>query len=642
MTGTPRLILSILTIPAILAWAGDETVPASGSNCTFQASPDSFLSAQSRVRRAVFTETQKLNRAAAISLPAVAAAAVTPLAHRSFIDDEIFNKLAVDKVPPAGLSTDEEFFRRINLDLTGRIPLPEDVRAFIADTSANKRDAIIEKLLNSDAFNDKWTMWLGDLMQNSPTQATANAQRRIPGRNAFYNYIFWSVSGWKSLRDITYETIAYTGNNYDSEVGATNFIVGGSVAGGPIQDTYDGMLVRSATTFLGMAHYDCVNCHNGRGHLDQISLWGSQTTRQQAEQMSAFFARTRLTNYPAPNPPPGQVSPDPYFQSTIVENLSTAAGYDLNTNFGNRPNRVPYNGQKTQTLTPVYQYSGATPTDGSWRSSFAQFVIADPMFARNLANRLWKQMFNLGLVDPVDTLDPARLDPNNPPPAPWELQATHPVLLEKLALAMVQQNFDLRAFLRLLAQSSAYQLSSRYDGDWNIQDVPLFARHYPRRLEGEEIHDAISQATGVFNKYTVEGWGATVQYAMQLPDPVEPRSNGAVANFMNAFLRGNRDTTQRVQASSILQQLNIMNDAFVTGRTQVAKSPVLLAISKIADNGAAVDEIFMNFLSRRPSAYERSHAVSYLQKTTSAAARNTAIEDLSWASINKLDFLFSY
>jgi hypothetical protein len=576
------------------------------------------------------------------SAQADASAAATPIVRRSFIDDEIFNKLIASKLSPASLTTDEEFFRRINLDLTGRIPSPDDVRAFLADTNANKRDAVIDKLLGSDAFNDKWTMWLGDLMQNTTAQATANAQRRTQGRNGFYKYMYWSIAGWKPLSEIAYEAIASSGNNYDGDHGATNFIMGGSVAGGPIQDTYDGMLVRSATSFMGMGHYDCVNCHNGRGHLDQISLWGSQTTRQQAEQMSAFFARTRVTNYPSPTPPPGETSSDPYYQSTIIDNVLTTAGYDLNTAFGNRPNRVPYNGQKTQTLTPVYQSSGATPANGFWRDSFAQFVVNDPMFARNMANRLWKQMFNLGLVDPVDTLDPARLDPNNPPPAPWELQATHPVLLEKLAKALAQSNFDLRAFVKLLTQSSAYQLSSRYDGEWGIQDVPLFARHYPRRLEGEEIHDAISDATGVYNKYTVEGWGGTVQYAMQLPDPVEPRSNGAVANFMNAFLRGNRDTTQRNQASSILQQLNLMNDSFVTGRTQIAKSPVLLAISKIADNGAAVDEIFMTFLSRRPSAYERSHAVSYLQKATSAAARNTAIEDLSWASINKLDFLFSY
>src|SRR5207253_7543509 len=171
--------------------------------------------------------------------------------------------------------------------------------------------------------------------------------------------------------------------------------------------------------------------------------------------------------------------------------------------------------------------------------------------------------FGLGLVDPVDTLDPARLEPKSPPDAPWDLQATHPVLLEKLATAMRESNYDLRAFLKLLAQSSAYQLSSRYDGDWNLSYVPLFARHYARRLEGEEIHDAISKATGVFNKYTVSGFADPFQWAMQLPEPTEPASNGAAAIFMNAFLRGNRDTTFRNQASSILQQLNLMNDNFV-------------------------------------------------------------------------------
>ena len=255
------------------------------------------------------------------------------------------------------------------------------------------------------------------------------------------------------------------------------------------------------------------------------------------------------------------------------------------------------------------------------------------MFARNMANRLWKQMFNLGLVDPVDQLDPARLDPNNPPPAPWDFQATHPVLLEKLAKSLTQSNFDLRGFLQLLAQSNAYQLSSRYDGDWNVTDVPLFARHYPRRLEGEEIHDAISQATGVFNKYTVQGFGDPFQWAMQLPDPVEPRSNGAVAAFMNSFLRGNRDTTQRNQASSILQQLNIMNDAFVTGRTQVAKSPVLLAISKISrQRRGGRSSCFSTFLSRNPTDYERAaRGWRICRRQRSAAARNTAIEDLAWS-----------
>ena len=620
---------------AALAPSDDLSSTTSGANCTFQASPDRFLSAQARIHKQVFQAAQRFQQSVAAMAPK-AAAPRAAIAHRNFIDDEIFKDLAAANVQPAALTTDEEFFRRINLDLTGRIPSADDVRAFVANTDAGKRDALIDQLLTSPAFNDKWTMWLGDLLQNNVTQATAAFNRQIFGRNAFYGYIYWSVAGYKPLSLIAFESITGAGNNFDLDTGSANFILGGSVAGGPAQDSYDGMLVRSATTLLGMGHYDCLLCHNGRGHLDQISVWGAATTRMDAESMAAFFAHTRLTRYPT-----NDVT-DPYYNATFVTDAITTAGYDLNTNYGNRPNRTPIG--STKTLMPVYQYNGATPSTSNWRNDFAMMLIADPMFARNMANRLWKAMFNLALAEPVDQLDPARLDPNNAPPAPWTFQASHPVLIEKLANYLLNSNWDLRGFLRLIAQSSAYQLSSRYAGDWNIQYVPLFARHYPRRLDAEEIHDAISFATGVFNKYTVQGFGDPIQYAMQFPDTSEPRSNGAVANFLNSFLRGNRDTTQRSQDSSILQQLNLMNDNFVVSRTRVSASPALTAISKLADDGAAVEQLFLTFLSREPSDYERTHALAYLQKGTAsgANARNAAIEDLAWACINKLDFLFSY
>ncbi|MBV8817301.1 MAG: DUF1553 domain-containing protein [Acidobacteriaceae bacterium] len=611
--------------------------PRGTADCTYLKSPASFRNAAKKIRSEVNQRTVTV--AAAVSTY-TAKADPAAIPHRNFIDDEIFNTLAQQNVAPASLSTDAEFFRRINLDLTGRIPAPADVQAFIANTDPGKRDKIIDQLLYSDAFNMKWTMWLGDLVQNNVTQVTAAVPRQTQGRNTFYNYLYWSIAGWKGLRDIALECVWGTGNNYDNASGNANFIIGGSVAGGPSQDTYDGMLVRTASAFLGQGNYDCLLCHNGRGHLDQINLWGSQTTREQAEQMAAFFAKTNLTRYPAPNPPPGQTSSDPYYLSTIVEDLNTSRSYDLNTNYGNRPNRVPYGTLKT--LTPVYQFTGATPPDLGWRSAFAAFMAADPMLSRNLANRLWKQIFNLGLVEPVDQMDPARLDPDNPPPAPWDFQASNPVLLERLAEWLASSNWDLRAYLRLLTQSSAYQLSSRYDGTWSVQYVPLFARHYPRRLEGEEIHDSIEIATGIFNKYTVSGYADPFLWAMQLPEPVEPRSNGSVLNFMNAFLRGNRDTTQRTQASSILQQLNLMNDPFVTNRTKVSASPALAAIAKITDNGSAIDQLFLTFLSRSPSASERTIALSSLQAATTTTARNTALEDLAWACLNKLDFLYSY
>ena len=235
------------------------------------------------------------------------------------------------------------------------------------------------------------------------------------------------------------------------------------------------------------------------------------------------------------------------------------------------------------------------------------------MFASNMANRLWKQMFNLGLVDPVDQLDPLRLDPNNAPPAPWDFQATHPVLMEKLASRCVNPVLTCEPSCSCWRNRRRINLAPATRAIGTIHGAAVCAplsSPFGRRRDSRRDHPGDAD----FNKYTVQGFADPFASALSLPDPVEPRSNGTVAAFMNSFLRGNRDTTFRSEANSILQQLNIMNDAFVTGRTQVAKSPELLAISKIADNGAAVDELCLAFLSRHPTDYERSKAVAYLAK----------------------------
>ena len=166
------------------------------------------------------------------------------------------------------------------------------------------------------------------------------------------------------------------------------------------------------------------------------------------------------------------------------------------------------------------------------------------------------------MVDPVDGLDPARR---------WMRGLERP-------------------FLRLLAQSSAYQLSSRVSGDFSEGAVPLFARHYARRMEGEEVHDAIAKATGVLGSYIVTGWTDRVNWAVQLPEPTEPASDANTANFINDFLRGNRDTLDRSQAGSIQQELALMNDAFVINRVKV-KSPKLAFIAQIASNEDAIAQL---------------------------------------------------
>jgi len=604
---------------AVSVFAQDNTTNTT-VNCSFRAEPDRLLAAASRSRQAVW-ENLKRRAARSVDLTQPLTVAARTLPVRNFVDEAIFGRLIRDDIPAAALSSDEEFFRRIHLDLTGRIPTAQKVRDFVASTEPGKRDRIIDELLYTPAFTDRWVLWLGDLLGNASVNGNFNLQAQ--GRNAFYQWMWSSLDNGMSLKDIAWNCITAKGSNF--EVGPANYMLRNSTPGGPIQDTYDTAAYRATRDFLGMGHFDCILCHNGRGHLDQVSLWGKSATRQEAQKIAAFFSRQRNNAVTADRA-------DPAINARNVTDLMTGQ-YDLNTTFGNRPNRTA-NGT-TRNLTPEYR-QGQMPKGADWRGEFAEFLINDPMFAVNFANRVWKQLFNLALAEPVDQLDPLRLDPDNPPPAPWTLQSAHAPLLQQLAAEMRARDFNLREFVRVLVSSNAYQLSSQWDGAYSPDHLPLFARHYPRRLEGEEIHDAIVQASGMMANYAVPGLD-NVQWALKLPEPTLPGGS-----WMNNFLRGNRNTTERLQSASIQQQLSLMNDTFITTRTKVAASPVIRGIAAKASNAEVVEELWLTFLSRRPTADEREKALATFTRANTAALKNAAVEDLAWALINKLDFIFSY
>jgi hypothetical protein len=617
--------------------------------CTFKADPAAFLNAQSRAHEAINRRLKEFPRVA--SARKTAETPQAPLAHRNFVDDFILGKLEQQNIQPARISSDEEFVRRVYLDIIGRIPSAQTVKDFVANTDARKRDSLIEALLLAPEFNDKWAVWFQDLVGMTDEPSTGLRRPRVEGRNKFDFWIREKLSHNASMTSIVRAAITSTGNNYFIENAPVNFTVLGSVAMGPIQDSYDMMMVKSTTAFLGLGHYDCLTCHNGRGHLEQVSSWGTKTTRADAHRMAAHFARVRLAAVR------GAVQYEhPLYNSTEVTDATTGT-YDLNTTFGNRPNRTPYGTERN--LTP--EYRDRTKATGNWREAFADKLTSDPLFGVNFANRIWKEFFGVALVDPVDFLDPDRLDPANPPQAPWTLQPLNPELLQRLAKHFVENDTNLREFIKLLVSSSTYQLSSEYDGEWQPEYVPLFARHYPRRLWAEEVHDAIVQATGVLPQYSwplinaqtvTRGTAANllpksdpVSWAMKVPDINEPRylngtQNNSATTFMNTFNRGNRDTARRASTGSILQQMSLMNDnAMVLSKIKMAVSPTLKELARIGANADLVDELWLTFLSRKPTQQERDKAVIHLLKATN---RNAAIEDLAWVAINKVDFLFSY
>lgn len=614
--------------------AAPEDVAGSGQNCTWIAAPEGVQQRGHRARREAYERVLEFAKARPHAR-AAASVSASELPRRNFIDDEIFSRLEAEGVPAAPLSSDAEFLRRVSLDLAGRIPSAAEIRSFLADPDPEKRDRMIEKLLSSDAFLDKWSLWLGDVLQN--TAFAQNRSQQINGRNALYKWIRTALAEDKSWRDIAVEMLTVNGNNFDAGTAGTNFIIRGFAPMGPAQDTYDLLLVKTASTFLGMGHYDCLLCHNGKYHLDTLSAWGAKVTRTEAQQMAAHFSRITMTGR--------RVAETDYYYNSFDVGERATGFYVLNTNAGNRPNRAPamIGTQLVTNLAPVYR--DGTPASGNWRESFVRSMLADPMFARNYANRLWKEMFGLALAEPVDGLDPDRLDPRQQPPEGWNYQASHPWLLERLAEYARATDFHLRDILRLMVQSTAYQLSSRYSGEWDMTKASLFARRIPRRLHAEEIHDAIVKATQLPQPYTVQGFDQPFLWAAQLPDTSEPRSNGTTQAFLNAFNRGNRDTLPRNQDGSILMWLNLMNSTFTTNRTRATgnnASPYLAGLVQRASNEEIVEDMFLTFLSRQPTEYERGVALKTLSRATTAAARAAAVEDLAWALINKIDFLFSY
>ncbi|MDP9169520.1 MAG: DUF1553 domain-containing protein, partial [Acidobacteriota bacterium] len=240
----------------------------------------------------------------------------------------------------------------------------------------------------------------------------------------------------------------------------------------------------------------------------------------------------------------------------------------------------------------------------------------------------------------------------------WTLQPSNARLLNALAQSFIDSGYDLKALMRLMANSDTYQLASEYNGTWNPAWEQYFARKFVRRLSSEELHDAVVVATNTLPLYTVNSfsndstvYGVTspgfgkISFAMQAPDVVNmPDNGGAVSQFLDTFLRGNRDDQPRKTEGSILQTLGLMNDNFVESRIHATgtgtTATFLMKLMTLSD-AALVDTLYLDVLSRPASASEKTIALAELA-SGGAAARKTNAEDLLWTLFNKVDFVFNY
>jgi hypothetical protein len=546
------------------------------------------------------------------------------LPRKNLIDEFVFSKMEKDGVPNAPLSSDEEFFRRVHIDLTGRIPGDEELRAFRASTDADKRDKLIDQLAASPAAKAKWTYFFGDLFKS--------AANRIgnEGKNVFYRWIYDNIHLDRPynlmVRDML--TAKAASNWYVGPAGyvARWVVVGVKCEDTVHEDTSDELAINAVKQFFGV-DLNCVSCHDGRRHLEKINTWLTERKRDQLYQMGAFFAKTRVLRRVEVATTQDEYSID-----------DEGPGYDASAR---TVVRVPRRG--TGKVEPVFMFTGESPDPAqNPRLEFARMLTSHPQFARATANLLWAEMFGVGIVDPPLDFDLARIDPANPPPAPWTLQPTHPELLDALGNYFRENNYSLRSVIKLIAKSNAYQLSSNFPGEWKASHAKYFARHFVRRLKAEEIHDSLVHATGLYTDVPIRGTDFRARYATETrsPEDFKGRSNELkeINFFLESFGQTNREYSERTNEGDITQAILLMNSPFVLRQIKFAPGSFLAKLL----NDASTDEekitrLFERFLVRRPSRVEMAQA-----RPVVAAGSRKGWEDLQWLLVNKLEFVHNF
>jgi hypothetical protein len=365
---------------------------------------------------------------------------------RNFIDDLVLAKLQSLNVPPSPQASDAEFLRRAYLDTIGVLPTADEARAFFADATSDKRDRLIESLLNRPEWVDYWSYKWSDLLLVNSEKLQSSAMW------SYYTWIRSHVEANTPWDTLVRELVTAKGNTLEN--GGTNFFV-------LHKDPLD-LAETTTVAFLGMS-INCARCHN-----HPLEKW----TNNQYYAMANLYARVRTK-------------------------AGTTTGSEVIFASDDGDLVQPLTG-KPQPPTPLDGQSLSLSDPNDRRVHLAQWLTSpsNPYFSRAITNRVWANFFGAGLVEMVDDM---RL--TNP--------ASNEALLSAAAKHLVDNKFDLKALMRTILESKTYQRSSQPLAA-NAQDRRFYSRYYPKRLMAEVLLDAISQVSGAptqFKDYPI-GWRA--------------------------------------------------------------------------------------------------------------------------------------
>ena len=504
---------------------------------------------------------------------------------KNFIDQHVFANLKQLGIPPSPVCDDATFLRRVSLDIAGRLPTTAEVEAFLASKDTAKRDQLVDALLTSPDYADFFANKWTALLKNKRDDT-----KDITANFAFHSWVRDSLLANKPYDRLVRELLAATGTIADNPPVAWYKRVKQ-----PTEQLED-----VAQLFLGV-RMQCAHCHH-----HPFERW----SQHDYYSMAAFF-------------------------SQIGRKPTATAGEDVI--FHKRGMAQTENKKTKQPVKPAGLGAPTLdiPPDDDPRLRLADWMgdKANPFFAKALVNRYWKHFFKRGLIEPEDDIRDT-----NPP--------SNPELLDALAKHFVDSGYDLKAVVRVIAQSSAYQLSAM-PNQHNAVDTQNFSRFYPRRMPAEVLLDAVDQFTGARTDFADLPPGTR---AVALPDNSYNRSSP----FLKVFGRPESASVcecERASAPSLSQSLHLMNAADVKAKLTTSGGRADRLAKEAKPEPQKLRELYLAAFAREPMSHEQVVAEEYLVRPREDAAgkpvppeqaKRLAYEDLLWALINTKEFLYNH
>ena len=462
------------------------------------------------------------------------------VAEANYIDKAVNERLHRLRIVPSGVCTDEEFIRRVYIDVVGLYPKPAELQAFIADKRPDKRTQLVEGLLQRKEFTELWVMKWAELLQiRSGINQGINAPPFYKNALLYYNWLADEIGKNRPINEIVVNLLSANGGTVS--VPAVNYY----------QSELDRLKLSEnvAQVFMGM-RIQCAQCHN-----HPFDRW----TMNDYYGFNAFFAQIGRKN-----------TDDP--QEVIVFNSKGGESQHFLTKKNVKPKFL---GGEEPDLKP----------GDDRRRVMAEWLASprNPYFARNIANIVWAHFLGVGVVDPVDDVRVS-----NPP--------SNIELMDGLAAHLTEYKYDVRKLVRDITASAAYQRSSKTN-ETNANDKLNFARAQVRRVRAEVLLDAISQITETPNKFQGLPVGAR---AVQIADGAV--SNYFLTTFGRSK-RESVASTEVKTDPNLSQALHLMNGDAVNDRIrrgQVIEK--MIAAGKKDDE--IVAELFLRVFGRLPAAVE--------------------------------------